>query len=158
VKTGASGRPVFPEDAITSVQILTNGVPRRINAICEACLEMAASRGVDHVTMDIVQAAGKQKGYAKQAPTVEDTEPEPQAPSNPPGIQVRASTPANASQAPYHVGQFPPAPPSEEELSERSAPRFDWTTWLWRATVVVLTSALIAVLFLRDVNISGLLQ
>lgn len=166
VKSGASGRPVFLEDAITSVQILTQGIPRRINAVCDACLEIAATRGTDSITMEIVQGAGEQQGYSRHGrehadqPEMPEWSPGDTAiPAPPQGVRLRAG-PTDVPPAAMHPGWHatPASLSSDEPVPERPAIRFDWGTLAWRATVITLITALVVVVVIRDLDLGMLLR
>ena len=56
-RSGASGTPIFAEDALVTLHDYSHGVPRLINNVCDACLVLAASQGVEVIDGGIVAEA-----------------------------------------------------------------------------------------------------
>lgn len=55
--SGASGAPVFHDDAIELIQGATRGIPRLINNICDNCLLVAGNERVNEINEDMVRQA-----------------------------------------------------------------------------------------------------
>jgi len=68
VKAGGRDRPRWTQEALAQVYRLTQGVPRLINNICDACLIVAASGRLNTIDGElVVQAAGQENGPGQMA-------------------------------------------------------------------------------------------
>lgn len=68
LKSGASGTPVFAEDAWVALNDYSRGVPRLINNVCDVCLFLAASQGVEVIDGGIVNDAVRYLKAEPQSP------------------------------------------------------------------------------------------
>ncbi len=55
--SGASGAPVFDDDAIELIQNISRGVPRLINNICDNCLLVASNERLNQISESMVREA-----------------------------------------------------------------------------------------------------
>jgi len=55
--SGASGAPVFDDDAIELIQNVSRGVPRLINNICDNCLLVASNERLNQIDVELVTEA-----------------------------------------------------------------------------------------------------
>jgi general secretion pathway protein A len=117
VKAGAHGTPLFTDDAIQRIFDHSNGIPRRINNICDGCLLLGASQGLTTIDKTVV---------AKAIDYIEGTHvrPSPPPPVPPSTGAVQQPTPA-AQQPPKEdrVAQVTldfPAPDREEKQQEKT--------------------------------------
>ena len=55
IYSGASGKPVFNDDAISLLNTITRGIPRLINNACDGCLLMAAQHRLNHIDKALVE-------------------------------------------------------------------------------------------------------
>ena len=55
--SGASGAPVFDDDAIKLIQNLSRGIPRLINNICDNCLLIASNERLNDISETMVREA-----------------------------------------------------------------------------------------------------
>ena len=55
--SGASGAPVFDDDAIELIQTVSRGVPRLINNICDNCLLVASNERLNQIDAEMVTEA-----------------------------------------------------------------------------------------------------
>jgi type II secretory pathway predicted ATPase ExeA len=54
LQAGARGRPLFNHSALSLISSLSDRIPRRINTICDKILLHASQRGIDRITLDLV--------------------------------------------------------------------------------------------------------
>lgn len=62
IKAGAKGTPFFPDSSIQRIMDLSEGFPRRINNICDMCLLIGGSRGLDIIESPTVLEAAQNLG------------------------------------------------------------------------------------------------
>jgi len=62
IKAGAEGSPFFPDSSIHRIMELSEGFPRRINNICDMCLLIGGSRGLDIIEPPVVLEAAQNLG------------------------------------------------------------------------------------------------
>ncbi len=55
IYSGASGTPVFDDDAVRIIHSASAGIPRLINNLCDICLVEASSKKINHIGMDFVK-------------------------------------------------------------------------------------------------------
>lgn len=57
INSGAAGTPYFPDNAIRMIHDNSRGIPRVINNMCDACLLIGATQGLDVIDEDVVREA-----------------------------------------------------------------------------------------------------
>ncbi len=111
ISSGASGSPVFNEQAIELITSASRGLPRLINKICDASLVMAYKKRANFIDHTVVEAALVDAGIIPDKPPlpvppapvrVREQEPEkPTAPVSPPPAPEKDTTgAADAGNAP----------------------------------------------------------
>lgn len=132
IHSGATGTPVFDDDAIELIQTVTGGNPRLINNVCDNCLLVAGERRVNLIDPDLVYLA-MEKGSLPGIETLErpadpvqaPAMPEPQAQWQPP---VSSQSVGTGGALPQFSGmpmpQYPEQPPypAQEYVSGPAAP------------------------------------
>ena len=56
-RAGGTGSPIFTDEALRLLYDYSRGIPRLINNVCDICLFLAASEGVDRIDQDMVANA-----------------------------------------------------------------------------------------------------
>jgi len=93
IHSGASGKPVFEDEAIRVIQTISKGNPRLINNICDNCLLLASSEGSTLINPSLVSQAmamGNLMGFEE--------------------IQSPRDTSSSSHEAPDHVSSKIPLP------------------------------------------------
>jgi len=186
LEAGATGSPYFPDPTIHKIVEVTRGIPRRINGICDMCIQISISRGVDIINRPIVDEATTYLGW--QLATLPSQQPNEKAALGSSDRSHQEGT-AEISQPPIGTGptvtvsngghyihtddqldslqETAPTPRpgmigehQDQVLGVGVKPHQDeaFPTWAWRLTVVVLIVASIIVIFARDLDIPALLQ
>jgi len=187
LEAGATGSPFFPDDAIQSIVDITNGIPRRINNICDMCLQIATTSGIDTIKHHVVDEAVTYLGWQiNTVPTQQGiAEPTPASMGTlltSTGVSVQTTSPP----------QYPTDSPQSIPSADRRSGHFitpdenDWASeqqfnsqhtynndlhhevsqnqqrglpvWAWRTAVFLLIIACIVVIFIRDIDASALIQ
>lgn len=123
-RAGARDASVFTPDALSLIAQVSDGIPRIVNVLCDACLMAAFATGQSRVAPAIVQEAwadfGRPPGTSPPAPTSVERVPRPPPP--PPPVAVE-----------------PPRPPSSPAIAASTVP----TTVALVALAIVVTAVLI---------------
>ena len=62
-KSGAPGRPYFPDDTIDRINSYTGGIPRLIKNLCDSCLLMGSSRELNVIDNSVLSEAFRALGW-----------------------------------------------------------------------------------------------
>lgn len=183
LEAGATGSPFFPDDTIRSIVEITNGIPRRINNICDMCLQIATTSGVDivksHVVSEAIAYLGWQiadnvlpsksspkslgtllTGMDSPTPGVSDTQAAHSQQQMPLGNRANGHflTPSESewkSEQQDSLQEIHNILPDKEEAQEQES---SVPSWAWRSAVFLLIIACIVVVFIRDIDASALVQ
>src|SRR5215470_1381478 len=154
---GATRRDIFTPDAVTRIAAASQGIPRVINVLADACLVTAYATAMPSVTAEIVDEAWADYARlalvepaatpATPAPTVSmRTVPPRPAPAQPPessDVARAEPEPARPVVAPTPMLVDEPPPPSEPPLEAASAPP-DWPRRTSaRSAIFVLVAAIV---------------
>nr|WP_281423976.1 AAA family ATPase [Oceanobacter mangrovi] len=71
IHAGAKGSPFFTDDAIQRIVSATDGILRKTNNLCDMCLQIGASRGIEDIDVDLVNESLLALGWE-----LKDTKPE----------------------------------------------------------------------------------
>lgn len=117
IASGASGSPVFDEEAIALITDMSKGLPRLINKICDSSLLLAYKRRVNVIDRPIVAAAMAEEGILEF-----DEHPEPATPPRYQGSapSARERSEPRSSQPGSRVGQGPARETVSEPESKRT--------------------------------------
>lgn len=186
LEAGATGSPFFPDDTIRSIVSITGGIPRRINNICDMCLQIATSSGIDTIKKQAVDEAVAYLGWQLSSTDLYDEKSQ----NSPESVGTlltsldlhnQEAATAHASydtQQPIRrnssVGHFitqqeddlkqelqfssQNAYSSEFDQDEPQEQQGGLPTWAWRTAVFLLIIACIVVFFIRDIDASALIQ
>jgi general secretion pathway protein A len=120
IHSGATGTPIFDDEAIKLIQTTSKGIPRLINNICDNCLLLASSEGCNVINASLVSQAmamGNQTGFAPMKITRQDSPPSahetPRAPSR--HASIKPPLPRVA-----HAREFENVPPEEKTKNKIS--------------------------------------
>ena len=126
-RSGASGTPIFAEDALATLHDYSQGVPRLINNVCDACLVLAASQGVGEIDGGIVAEAIR---YLKAEPQSSPEKrqgtwgPPPVRPvARGPRVTVKIDEPGPATPERRTPDPAPPEPTAAHWVAGREPPR-----------------------------------
>ncbi|MDI3325745.1 AAA family ATPase [Pontibacterium granulatum] len=187
LEAGATGSPFFPDDTIQSIVSITNGIPRRINNICDMCLQIATTGGIDTIKSHVVNEAVTYLGWQLNSVPLPDNATA--SPSVSMGTLLtssgtRVQTPMNPPLSTAHPQISPPTDrrsghfitPDEHDWTieqqsnsqdtyntglyqeESQEQQRDLPVWAWRTAVFLLIIACIVVFFIRDIDASALVQ
>ncbi|MDO3386838.1 AAA family ATPase [Gilvimarinus sp. SDUM040013] len=177
LEAGMRGSPFFPDDTIREITKLSEGLPRRINNLCDNCILIGDKLGKEIIDRSILAEGAKHLGLQPlppviDAPAVNGVDSAPMMGRSIP-IDASLSEHADDLKSDLSAGQpefYAQADDASEPLNSHAAdsephdspdpsskqpPRSKidlgaaapWATWIWRATVVVLLTAIAIVAF-----------
>lgn len=73
INAGAKGSPFFSDEAVQVIVDRTEGVLRKMNNLCDMCLQIGASKGLEHLSADLVREAITALGW-EEAPLPAETD------------------------------------------------------------------------------------
>lgn len=74
IHAGAKGSPFFMDDAIRLIVSATGGILRKTNNLCDMCLQIGASRGIEDIDRALVEEALQALGWEAEPGKVDRTE------------------------------------------------------------------------------------
>ena len=109
IHSGATGSPIFEDEAIRFIQTISKGTPRLINNICDNCLLVASSEKRTSINQSLVEQAmaiGNLVGFEKKQPP-QDSSSALQDERNHLGRRPSPAQPAPAPAAPAPAARAP---------------------------------------------------
>lgn len=147
LESGALGSPYFPNDTIRIIHSRTEGIPRIINNLCDACLLIGAAKGLSTIDRQTTLDAAENLGLPTPMSVSDWSAEEPgQMPA--PVLAEEAAAP----QAPIDEEPPPQAErePDEETTVQARGGDFQLTDilppWAWRVVGLVLLCLLVWIL------------
>ena len=127
ISSGASGSPVFNEQAVELITLASKGLPRLINKICDSSLLMAYKKRANFIDRSIVEMALEDTGIATEASFVQKPPPlaataAPASPQLTQPVSRRVVTDTPKPPEPTPAGQAADGQMSDEQMPSGQFP------------------------------------
>ncbi len=114
---GATHKDIFSPEAVAHIHELSQGLPRAVNTLCDACLMTGYVERTAKVDLGMVEAVQKARAEGRTLPRLPDPLPRPAAPP-----QARPAPPSRPAPQPAAAPPLPPEPANLREPAYQPEP------------------------------------